>query len=759
MGPSLLLLVFALATGGAKDSESIGSATPSAPRVDRHGDPLPLGATARLGTVRLREVGSIAYAKDGKTLASGGGSLVRISDAETGKELRRFQGPDHYVESVALSSDGRWLAAGGVQVVYLWDLATGKLTHKLGVRGASLRVLFSPDSQALACRAGDGVVRLWNVGDGKEVFRRNTDRSSYEIAFTPDGKQILVGEFEVRFLDAGTGKVVRRLNVGRHHVQALAFTPDGSRLAVGGEKIIHLFDMPSGKELQPLSGPDEFAATSMAFSPDGKTLVAYCGDGTIRFWDVATRQERMRNQQRAVSNCMIAMAPHGKTLASISAENNVIRLWDTATGKERVPVAGHQGIVHSVAFIDNHHLVTGSHDGTVRLWDIRESKEVSRLLDLRQQEPESIQSGSPEIDTVAVSPDRRWIAAGGQYQTVHIFSADTNKPIRELKDCTGGGLAFSPDSSQLACSNQAGEVELRSIATGMILQSFKGQKYGSHALAFSPHGKLLASSTLLGRSITFWETATGKQVRKIDNLGSLYSLVFTLDGHWLIAEGRGNKLSLWDKTTGKEIPRFDGMHGYMVHALSPDGRTLAMSAFGGNDREIRLYEMATGQLRHRFQGHLSRVYGLAFSPDNRMLATAGEDTTVLLWDLTGRVALGPLSEALGEKELDQLWQELASDDAARAYRSVLSLAAAPEQAVRMLQQRLKAAVGVDNKVDPWSLSPDQLRKARALEVLERIGTVQARGVLAGLTRGAADGWLTQQSQASLQRLSTRINTH
>src|ERR1700732_4611 len=110
MGVSLLLLVFALATGGAKDAESIRSATPSAPRVDRHGDPLPLGAIARLGTVRLREVGSIAYANDGKTLASGGQGLVRIWDADSGKELRRFQGPNYGVDSVALSSDGRWLA-------------------------------------------------------------------------------------------------------------------------------------------------------------------------------------------------------------------------------------------------------------------------------------------------------------------------------------------------------------------------------------------------------------------------------------------------------------------------------------------------------------------------------------------------------------------------------------------------------------------------------------------------------------------------
>jgi hypothetical protein len=244
-------------------------------------------------------------------------------------------------------------------------------------------------------------------------------------------------------------------------------------------------------------------------------------------------------------------------------------------------------------------------------------------------------------------------------------------------------------------------------------------------------------------------------------------------------------------------------------AFSPDGRTLAAGDAAGT---IHLVELATGKLRRRMTGgHEAGIGGLSFSADGALLVSGSEDTTAVVWDMTGR--LTTKREPLRQAELDACWADLVSDDAGRAFQAIQKLVASPNEAVADLKKRLppvsapnakriamliadldsetfgirdaamkeltklgdEAAAslrdaqdktpsaearrrieGLLAKLESLGTSGEPLRQARAVEVLEHIGTVEAQRLLAKLADGAPGAWLTREAKASLHRVTKRV---
>jgi eukaryotic-like serine/threonine-protein kinase len=291
-------------------------------------------------------------------------------------------------------------------------------------------------------------------------------------------------------------------------------------------------------------------------------------------------------------------------------------LWRRCYHGRRLTLRGHAGNVGSIAFSpDGKILVSGSNDGTAKVWDLATGR-VCRTLPINS-----------HVTSVAFSPDGKTLASGSWDKPfLRLWDVSTGQLLRTFEGQQGyvWSVAFSPGGKTLVSGSQDQTVMLWDVATGLARATLRGQGVPVTSVAVSPDDKTIASSSgWTARAVKIWDVATGKE--RFTFAGG-DPVAFSPDG----TLATGNEVKLWDVMMGRERPTTTGSWA-AARSFSPDGKMLAQ---GGHDKNVTLWELATGLMRIH-HGRRGRISCIAFSPDGKTLASAaaGNDAAIELWDV------------------------------------------------------------------------------------------------------------------------------
>ena len=271
--------------------------------------------------------GNIQYSPDGKELAVASSMGIWIYNARTGAEVALLSGHQGDVQAIAYAPDGKTLAsAGRDETIRLWHPKTSQpLATLTGHGGLVTSIAFSPDGKKLVSGSGDGTVRLWLTETRQQLWSADTpQKQAHAQAQDP-----LIREF-FGLPDPTFRSPFEQLAL--QWVLAVAYSPDGKTLASSGSSdgTIQLWHVNTGKLVQTLEGHTD-AVTALTFAPDGKTLVSGSNDDTLRVWESPTGTPRRTLAGHGNDVKVVVFSRDGKRLASGSKDASV-RLWDAKTG-------------------------------------------------------------------------------------------------------------------------------------------------------------------------------------------------------------------------------------------------------------------------------------------------------------------------------------------------------------------------------------------------------------------------------------------
>jgi WD40 repeat protein/serine/threonine protein kinase/tetratricopeptide (TPR) repeat protein len=457
---------------------------------------------------------------------------------------------------------------------YLWRLCNGGSVYLHGHTDAVLSLSFSPDGKTMASTGTDETIRLWDTATGREQMLLRK-LAPWDVTFSPDGQILACGGKttpEVTLWNAATGELLHKLS---GTTTGLVFSPDG-RTLLGGGLSSKIWDVASGTQRAEL--PEEGLMLGML--PDSKTVVTlakqFTATGEVRFWNAENGASRLTIPLPGAISA--ALSPDGAWIAT--AAGSSVKLWDTATGELRKTYATQTKIRALAISPDRKQLAGGGEDRRVIVWDIETGEQIGQ--DVHRD----------VVEAVAFKPDGKVIASGSLGGDIKLWDMTPIQEADSISLASVASLRFSKDSKTLLVG-RAGPTSVIHIPAGKEV----GVLPVSDVRAISGNGETAARLPSATRA-DFWSMSLGRDIASV-----------TLP---LVRNGSPGV------------------------AISPDGRLAATFVSWFGDGTVKLWDIATQQVRtFSIDPAPLSVTCAEFSPDGTLLAAGMQFQRVVVWDVAG----------------------------------------------------------------------------------------------------------------------------
>jgi WD40 repeat protein/class 3 adenylate cyclase/tRNA A37 threonylcarbamoyladenosine biosynthesis protein TsaE len=514
------------------------------------------------------------------------------------------------------------LALGEEPVVRIGFMEGGSRLIAVGL-GGSAQIFDTVSGEVVGRSSYDAPV----LGDGTYLLGLSFNRDKRFVATAHNQGRVNVWETRDGELVAGP------FQSSAESVTGLALDPDGTRLAIGEDDgDVQMWDVARGEPIGDPITAHTYPVTVMEFSPDGRMLATSAFGGNVRLWDVASGEpigEPLLGNQGLFA---MAFSPDA-TLLAIAGDDSRVVIWDVATGQPvGDPLTGHAALVTALSFSpDGSTLATVGDDAQVWLWDVANGQARGGPL----------LGHTGYVGALDFSPDGL-LATAGSDGSIRLWEVAGGEPVSRALPAHPANLttlAFSPRGDLLVAAGDLPAVRVWDPRTGSRIDTPVVANGFAPSVTFSTDGSILAVGADDQARVQLWDMSSRRLAGEVVFSEGVADLAFSPDGK-LAAAGIHGSVGVSDGLetgpgSGRVLEHDDD--DILSVAFNRDGSMLASA---GVDGAVRLWDPASGEPIGAALEHGDIVEAVAFSPDGSMLATGSDDGAVRLWDAETRQLIG-----------------------------------------------------------------------------------------------------------------------